>query len=171
MRGTGEEWRAADGAGGRGEGEKRERVRMWARVCARACTAVYKARAYVHTSYVWRSSYYTPFMHRVRRRAALRRDESSIRLNARQPGDALNQGCLPEHTNTHTHTYTSKCARARARSHVRTYVRAARLFEIPILRRASGRTRREMRARATSTIAPMRFPAPLVARCMSSSLA
>jgi len=69
-------------------------------VCVCVCTAVYKARAYVHTSYVWRSSYYTPFMHRVRRRAALRRDESSIRLNARQLGDALNQDCLPEHTYT-----------------------------------------------------------------------
>lgn len=121
-----------------------------------ACTVVCEARAYVHTSLVWRSSYYTPFMHRVRRRAALRRDESSIRLNARQPGDALNQGCLPEHTHM------------RARAHVR----AARLFEIPILRSLRrAEERDEMRARATSTIAPMRFPAHLVARCMSSSSA
>lgn len=112
---------------GRGAGEARERA---ARVCTYIHTVVYKARAYVHMSYVWRSSYYTPFMHRVRRRAALRRDESSIRLNARQPGDALNQGCLPEHT------YTGAC----------TYVRVARLFEIPILRRrapSAGRARRD----------------------------
>lgn len=142
------------------------RERACVRVCmyiiyACACTArMYEARAYVHTSYVWRSSYYTPFMHRVRRRAALRRDESSIRLNARQLGDALNQGCLPEHT------YTGARVRAHTWIYVRTYVRAARLFEIPILRRAE-RARRERER--PSTIAPMRFPAHLVARCMSSS--
>lgn len=86
-----------------GGGEReRERTQGWPeyegthiRICIYTCmlarTIVWKVRAYV-----WRSSYYTPLMHRVRvaLRARARRDESSIRLNARQPGGGCSKSGL-----------------------------------------------------------------------------